>query len=302
MTTELAPIEVQIPAFAIPEPDLIHTLQNSVYPGAKIENVKLVLAYCRAQRLDPLQKPIHIVPMYDKALKQMRDVLMPGIGLYRVQAARTGRHAGTSEPVFGPMVDATLATVPMTYPEWCVVTVSRLVDGKTCEFSAKEYWLENYATKDKDTVAPNAMWKRRPRGQLAKCAEAQALRKAFPELASAPTAEEMEGKHIDADETPAPAKPANEFMPTETSSAAPAKTVHDVDTETGEITKTSEPAPTKPAPTDGRIATDGMIKTILRSMERTGKTAEQFSGKFGFLPAATPFTKVNEALAWAKAA
>jgi hypothetical protein len=62
------------------------------------------------------------------------------------------------------------------------------------EFTAVEYWIENYATAGKDSIAPNAMWKKRPRGQIAKCAEAQALRKAFPEIASAPTFEEMDGK------------------------------------------------------------------------------------------------------------
>lgn len=41
------------------------------------------------------------------------------------------------------------------------------------------------------------MWTRRPYAQLAGCAEARALRKAFPELGSAPTADEMEGKEID---------------------------------------------------------------------------------------------------------
>jgi hypothetical protein len=52
------------------------------------------------------------------------------------------------------------------------------------------------------------MWKKRSRGQIAKCAEAQALRKAFPDtVSSAPTAEEMEGKNMTAeiDITPAPA-------------------------------------------------------------------------------------------------
>ena len=70
-------------------------------------------------------------------------------------------------------------------------------NGLVAEFTANERWLENYATASKDSAAPNSMWKRRAFAQLAKCAEAQALRKAFPEVGSAPTADEMEGKSFE---------------------------------------------------------------------------------------------------------
>ena len=84
--------------------------------------------------------------------------------------------------------------------EWCRVIVKRLLpNGSIADFSATERWKENYAVKGgkEKSIAPNAMWFKRPYGELAKCAEAQALRKAFPECGSQPTADEMEGKTID---------------------------------------------------------------------------------------------------------
>lgn len=197
----------QIPALAMAEDELVDVLQSSVYPGAKLGSIKLVIGVCRASGKDPLKKPYHIVPMsvktgrkkpngYDET--EMRDVIMPGINDYRTDAARTGQHAGTTEPEFGPDVTRKLNGVEITYPEWCRVSVTRrLATGELVTFTAKEFWLENYATAGRDNEAPNAMWKKRPYAQLAKCAEAQALRKGFPEVGSLPTAEEMEGKEID---------------------------------------------------------------------------------------------------------
>lgn len=180
--------------------EITAVLQSSLYPGASPQSIGMVLAYCKAAGLDPMQKPVHIVPMWDNKARQTRDVVMPGIGLYRIQANRTGEFAGVSEPEFGPDETALLGGAEITFPAWCKVTVRRLLaSGHVAEFTAVERWRENYAVKggSEKSIAPNAMWSKRPYGQLAKCAEAQALRKAFPELGAMPTAEEMEGRTMD---------------------------------------------------------------------------------------------------------
>lgn len=196
-------------ALALPDEELLKVLQSSLYPGAALASIRMVLGYCKAAGLDPMQKPVHIVPMWDGKASQMRDVVMPGVGMYRTQAARTGC-AGISEPEFGPDVTSTIGGQEITYPQWCRVTVKRRqANGEVDEFTAREFWMENYAVKGgkEKSIAPNAMWTKRPYGQLAKCAEAQALRKAFPEVGSAPTADEMEGKAIDSYSDAAAAAP-----------------------------------------------------------------------------------------------
>lgn len=176
------------PSLSLSDDELVRILGTTCYPGAADASIRMCIAYCRARKLDPLLKPVHIVPMNVKTGRgrdsyEWRDVVMPGIGLYRINAARTGLHAGTDEAVFseemirmpGPGDEQILVH------ESCSVTVWKLVGGARVAFTAREFWLENYATAGRETVAPNAMWKRRWRGQIAKCAEAQALRKAFPE-------------------------------------------------------------------------------------------------------------------------
>lgn len=335
----IIPIERQIPAFALPEDQLIKTLGASLYPGANQDSIKLVLGYCRAQRLDPMQKPVHIVPMKVKVGKNDkgkdlyadRDVVMPGIGLYRSQASRSNAHAGTSEPEFGPPVEFKFTEEfweesergervkkkrekTITHPEWCKITVKRrLPDGSIAEFTAFEFWSENYATASRYTDAPNAMWQRRGYGQLAKCAEAQALRKAFPEFGAAPTAEEMEGKTFDLDDAPtagATERPANEFMPAAKQETPKPTGAIDVDPDTGEVQQGTAGAPTTDAPpatsgkapaTDGEVASAGMIATLRKTMERKGKSENDFAERFGVSLDQMPNAIRNEAMAWARA-
>jgi phage recombination protein Bet len=193
--TELSVIQNAIAERGIDQPTW-SALQTSIYAGASDESILMVVDYCRALKLDPMQKPVHIVPMSVKTDKGyvMKDVCMAGIGLYRIQAARSGDMAGTSSPVFGPKVTEKLGTLKITYPEYCEVTVTKLIDDREVTYTAREMFIENYATKSRNDNTPNAMWSRRPFAQLAKCAEAQALRKGWPEIGQSPTFEEMEGK------------------------------------------------------------------------------------------------------------
>ena len=196
-------------ALALSDDELIAALRNSIYPGATDQSIRMVIAWCRAAGKDPIKKPVHIVPMSVKKPGtrndyEWRDVIMPGIVDYRTDAARTGQYAGNSEAEFGPDVLGEFGergSIRVTYPAWCEFKVYRLVNGERCAFSSgRVRWLESYATAGKDTDAPNAMWRKRPYGQLEKCAEAMALRRAFPEVGAQPTADEMVGRVIEGDD------------------------------------------------------------------------------------------------------
>lgn len=185
-----------------------NSLCTTIYPGAKPDSIIMAIDYCSARQLDVMLKPVHLVPMNVKNAQtgnyEWRDVPMPGIGMYRIQSARSGNVAGIDEPIYGDMItqaftDKNCKPVSVTFPEWCMVRVHKLIGGRIVSYSAKEYWIENYASEGKNSDAPNSMWRKRPRGQIAKCAEAQALRKGWPEIDQGPTAEEMEGKFYDAD-------------------------------------------------------------------------------------------------------
>lgn len=218
----ISPSRLPIPAavakeFAI-QPAQWRVLVEQIFPNAKtVEAVTMALSYCRARNLDIYKKPVHVVPMWSSALNKMVETVWPGIAEIRTTAARTGEYAGIDEVVFGPMVERTFRGTTgkgqyeqqiektVRFPEWASVVVYRWVKGQKAAFHTKIFWEETYATIGKSDV-PNEMWSKRARGQLDKCVEAAALRKAFPEeVGSLYAAEEMEGRVIDHDVSDKPA-------------------------------------------------------------------------------------------------
>jgi phage recombination protein Bet len=179
-------------------------LINAVFPNVKsVESIVMALTYCKARNLDIFKRPVHIVPMWSSAAGGMIDTVWPGIAELRTTAFRTGQFAGMSAAEFGPTEKRAIGEKTVEFPQWCQIRVSRMLSGSLCEFvSPKVYWLESYAVAKRGGLTPNDMWSRRPFGQLEKCAEAAALRRAFPEeIGSDYAAEEMEGQALDRADT-----------------------------------------------------------------------------------------------------
>lgn len=171
--------------------------KQAVWPGANDETVCLALDYCKARGLDPMQKPVHIVKTWNNETRRYEESIWEGINSHRTRASRTKEYDGISEPEFGEPQTEKFGfgdgSYELTFPEWCKIKVYRR--GRTHPFVGLVYWRETYASVKGG--APNAMWRKRPYSQLAKCAEAEALRKAFPEeVGGMPTAEEMDGQAV----------------------------------------------------------------------------------------------------------
>jgi phage recombination protein Bet len=158
--------------------DKLELIKKTVAKGATDLELELFLHACKRTGLDPLMKQIYCIKRGDKMAMQT------GIDGYRLIADRTGKYAGSDEPQYVLADDG--------WPEVASVTVTKMVDGVPCKFSASARWKE-YCQES------SPMWKKMPFLMLGKCAEALALRKAFPaELSGVYTHEEM----MQADEEP----------------------------------------------------------------------------------------------------
>jgi phage recombination protein Bet len=162
----------------------IELIKQTICKDATDVELQFFLEACKHTNLDPFMKQIYAVK------RQGKMTIQTGIDGYRLMAHRSGVYAGSDEPVFKFEKDSHI-------PVSATVTVWKFVQGQRCAFVGTAYWSEYCPPPGQDH-----MWKKMPRGQLAKCAEAQALRKAFPaELSGVYVEEEMQ--RADAEEVKA---------------------------------------------------------------------------------------------------
>jgi phage recombination protein Bet len=136
-------------------------IKRTVANGATDEELKLFIYDCTRRGVHPLDKLIHFTK------RRGKYVPITSIDFMRTRAAETGEYAGNDDAVFHGAGDNNT-------PNTATVTVYRVVMGQRCPFTATARWKEYKPDED-------FMWKKMPYTMLGKCAEALALRKAFPQ-------------------------------------------------------------------------------------------------------------------------
>ncbi|MGY0062768.1 phage recombination protein Bet [Streptomyces sp. LZ34] len=165
--------------------------QSGIDNQVAAEELSAFLHLCQRTRLDPFSRQIYLIGRWDN--RQQRKVYTPQTSIdgYRVIAHRVvaeqGGNLGYEDTLWcdedGRWRDVWLSDAP---PAAAKVSVIR--NGQ--RFPAVALFREYVQTgKENKRIG---LWGKMPAGQLAKCAEALALRKAFPhDLAGVYTAEEM---------------------------------------------------------------------------------------------------------------
>ncbi len=187
-------------------PDQVELLKKTVAKGANDDEFALFLHMCERTKLDPFAKQIYCLKrrtMDDEGKWVDAMVTQVGIDGFRLVAERTGDYCGQTAPQFfdaaGNAREVWLDSKKP--PLACKVGV--LKRGFTEPLYAIALYDE-YVQRKRDGL-PNRQWKEKPTIMLAKCAEAMALRKAFPnDLSGVYTDDELPVGEVDDTPTPTP--------------------------------------------------------------------------------------------------
>jgi len=176
-------------------PEQQQLISSSIAPGCTSDELKLFAYACQRTGLDPFSKQIYAIKRGGSGGKMSIQVGIDGL---RAVAEKTGELDGSATFWIGDAEGSQWADVWLgSKPPAAAKTI---IWRKGCShpFTATARFA--------DFNAGQGLWNKMPSVMIAKCSEAQALRRAFPaDMSGVYTVDEMEQETVTITATPTPA-------------------------------------------------------------------------------------------------